>query len=60
MNEDTNEDLQPLFGALGPYIADTTGPSNPYEEFADDAEEYYDPEALAYEDDTDYWEDEEQ
>jgi hypothetical protein len=57
MNEDTNEDLQPLFGALGPYIADTTGPSNPYEDEDTDEDPCCDYTSYG---DSDYWEDEEQ
>ena len=55
MTEDTSEDLQPLLGAVGPYLGLTTGPDNPFEEFADDAEEFFHPEDFNY-----FWEDEEQ
>lgn len=67
MNEDTNDDLQPLFGAVGPYLDLTTGPTNPVEEEDDEPypADYYDPEIVDCCDytsygDSDYWEDEEQ
>jgi hypothetical protein len=55
MNEDTNDDLQPLLGAVGPYLDLTTGPTNPVEEDEEPyPADYYDA------GDSDYWEDEEQ
>ena len=69
MNEDTNEgeELQPLFGAVGPYLSFSTGHMSPIEDYPEDAGhlpmdnqlELVYPEDDA-DSDTDFWEDDEQ
>lgn len=54
MNED-NDDLQPLLGAVGPYLS--TGPTNPVEDEDETEDGCCDYTSYG---DSDFWEDDEQ
>jgi hypothetical protein len=54
-NNEEYEDVYPLLGAIGPYLSFTTGHMNPVD--LDEPAEVVYPEK---DDDTDYWEDDEQ